>query len=133
MKEIESHEECKKIQERIARLASTVAIIKIGADTEIEMIEKRHRYEDALEAVVAAQDKGYVPGGGVTLLRISNKLRKNKLPGISFFDFSHFPAKKYQFGGRQAGCGQCAGEPRDWLSLQPSRSVAVHGRLPGEG
>lgn len=58
-----------RIQERITRLASGVAIIRVGAPTEVEMIEKRHRVEDALEAVKAAQKEGIVPGGGVALLK----------------------------------------------------------------
>ena len=61
--------ECERIQERITRLASGVAVIKVGAATEIEMIEKKHRIEDALEAVRAAQLEGVVPGGGVALVR----------------------------------------------------------------
>jgi len=61
--------ECERIQERITRLASGVAIIKVGAPTEAEMIEKRHRIEDALEAVKAAQQEGIVAGGGVALVR----------------------------------------------------------------
>ena len=58
-----------RIQERITRLASGVAIIRVGAPTEAEMVEKHHRVEDALEAVKAAQKEGIVPGGGVALLK----------------------------------------------------------------
>lgn len=61
--------ECERIQERITRLASGVAVIHVGAPTEVEMIEKKHRIEDALEAVRSAQQEGIVPGGGVALLR----------------------------------------------------------------
>ena len=57
------------MQERITRLASGVAIIKVGAATEVEMIEKRHRIEDALEAIKSAQEEGILPGGGVALAR----------------------------------------------------------------
>jgi len=65
----ESMHECERIQERITRLASGIAIIRVGASTEVEMIEKKHRIEDALEAVRAAQEEGIVPGGGVPLIR----------------------------------------------------------------
>ena len=66
--------ECERIQERIMRLASGVAVIRVGAPTEIEMIEKKHRIEDALEAVKSAQKEGIVPGGGIALLRASHDL-----------------------------------------------------------
>ena len=68
--------ECARIQERITRLASGVAIIRVGAATEVEMIEKRHRIEDALEAVKAARDEGIVPGGGVALVRSIPNVRR---------------------------------------------------------
>ena len=58
-----------KLQERLARLAGGVAVIKVGAATEIEMKEKKMRVEDALHATKAAADEGIVPGGGVALLR----------------------------------------------------------------
>tara|TARA_R110000824_G_scaffold67377_8_gene174598 strand:+ start:39175 stop:40743 length:1569 start_codon:yes stop_codon:yes gene_type:complete len=75
MKETESMHECEKIQERITRLASGIAIIRVGAASEIEMTEKKHRIEDALEAVNAAQLEGVVPGGGVALIRASKNLK----------------------------------------------------------
>ena len=65
----ENLHECDKIQDRIARLASGIAIIQVGAPTEIEMVEKKHRIEDALEAVKSAQLEGIVAGGGIALLR----------------------------------------------------------------
>lgn len=70
----ENLSECERIQERITRLASGVAIIKVGAPTEIEMIEKKHRVEDALEAVRSAQVEGIVPGGGSALIKASRNL-----------------------------------------------------------
>src|SRR5580765_673256 len=57
-----------KLQERLAKLAGGVAVIKVGASTETEMKEKKHRVEDALEATRAALEEGIVPGGGVALL-----------------------------------------------------------------
>ncbi len=69
----ESLHECERIQERITRLASGIAIIRVGASTEIEMVEKKHRIEDALEAVRSAREEGIVPGGGVALIRAVNK------------------------------------------------------------
>jgi chaperonin GroEL len=69
LEQTESIHDCERIQERITRLASGIAIIRVGASTEIEMIEKKHRIEDALEAVRAAQAEGIVPGGGVPLIR----------------------------------------------------------------
>ena len=74
IKETESLQECEKYQERITRLASGIAIIRVGAATEIEMVEKKHRLEDALEAVRSAREEGLVSGGGVALLRVANKL-----------------------------------------------------------
>ena len=70
----EDLEACDTIQKRIVRLASGVAVIRVGGSTEVEMTEKKHRIEDALEAVRAAQDLGIVPGGGTTLLRACQKL-----------------------------------------------------------
>lgn len=66
--------ECDKIQERITKLAAGVAVIRVGAPTEVEMIEKKHRIEDALEAVKSAQQEGVVPGGGVALIRARTSL-----------------------------------------------------------
>ena len=66
--------ECDKVQERITKLAAGVAVINVGAPTEVEMIEKKHRIEDALEAVKSAQEEGIVPGGGVALLRAAAAL-----------------------------------------------------------
>jgi chaperonin GroEL len=63
-----------KLQERLAKLAGGVAIIKVGAGTEVELKEKKHRVEDALSATRAAVEEGIVPGGGVALLRAQDAL-----------------------------------------------------------
>ena len=69
--------EAERLQDRITRLSSGVAIIRVGASSEVEMIEKKHRIEDALEAVKSAQQEGVVPGGGVVLYNISKNLAVN--------------------------------------------------------
>jgi len=74
-----------KLQERLAKLAGGVAIIKVGAATETEMKEKKARVEDALHATRAAVEEGIVPGGGVALLRASIALKKLKLEGDEQF------------------------------------------------
>jgi chaperonin GroEL len=70
-----------KLQERLAKLAGGVAVIKVGAATETEMKEKKARVEDALNATRAAVEEGIVPGGGVALLRASEALDSLKLSG----------------------------------------------------
>ena len=67
-----------KLQERVAKLAGGVAVIKVGAATEIEMKEKKARVEDALHATRAAVEEGIVPGGGVALVRASTALESLK-------------------------------------------------------
>ena len=65
-----------KLQERVAKLSGGVAVIKVGAATEIEMKEKKARVEDALHATRAAVEEGVVPGGGVALIRVQKSLDK---------------------------------------------------------
>src|SRR6185436_10883065 len=67
-----------KLQERVAKLAGGVAVIKVGAATEVEMKEKKARVEDALHATRAAVEEGIVPGGGVALLRTREAISKVK-------------------------------------------------------
>jgi len=69
-----------KLQERLAKLVGGVAVIKVGAATEIEMKEKKARVEDAMHATRAAVKEGVVPGGGVALVRAAAKLDALKLP-----------------------------------------------------
>ncbi len=68
-----------KLEERKAKLAGGVAVIKVGAPTETELSEKKHRMEDALEATKAAVDEGILPGGGAALLNAAKKLDDLKL------------------------------------------------------
>jgi chaperonin GroEL len=70
-----------KLQERLAKLAGGVAVIKVGAATETEMKEKKHRVEDAVQATRAALEEGIVPGGGVALLNGAESINLDKLEG----------------------------------------------------
>jgi chaperonin GroEL len=64
-----------KLQERLAKLSGGVAVVKVGASTETEMKEKKHRVEDALQAARAALEEGQVPGGGVALLKAAEAIK----------------------------------------------------------
>ncbi len=70
-----------KLQERLAKLAGGVAVIKVGAATEVELKEKKHRIEDAVQTTKAAVEEGIVPGGGVALLSAQSALDKLALEG----------------------------------------------------
>jgi chaperonin GroEL len=70
-----------KLQERLAKLSGGVAVIKVGAATEVELKEKKHRIEDALSTTRAAVEEGLVAGGGTTLLQAIPSLDKLKLDG----------------------------------------------------
>ena len=80
MEDTSSDYDREKLQERLAKLVGGVAIIKVGAATEIEMKEKKARVEDALNATRAAVEEGIVPGGGVALIRSLKALEKTTLP-----------------------------------------------------
>ena len=81
MEETTSDYDKEKLQERLAKLAGGVAVLNIGAATEIEMKEKKARVEDALHATRAAVEEGIVPGGGVALIRSVSALNELKLEG----------------------------------------------------
>jgi chaperonin GroEL len=76
IEETDSSYDKEKLQERLAKLAGGVAIIKVGAATETELKEKKHRFEDALSAARAGVEEGLVPGGGVTFLTVLPVLDK---------------------------------------------------------
>jgi chaperonin GroEL len=68
-----------KLQERLAKLSGGVAVVKVGAATETEMREKKHRVEDALQATRAALEEGIVPGGGVALLQAASAIKLDNI------------------------------------------------------
>ena len=72
-----------KLQERVAKLAGGVAVIKVGAATEVEMKEKKDLVDDAFHATRAAVEEGIVPGGGISLIRVADQLRKDALKGAN--------------------------------------------------
>lgn len=89
LKTIDSEFDREKLQERLGKLSGGVAVIKVGAATEVEQKEKQHRIEDAVAATKAAVEEGIVPGGGVALVRVSkvvedliNNFDKEQLPQI---------------------------------------------------
>ena len=71
-----------KLQERLAKLAGGVAVISVGAATEVELKEKKHRVEDALSATRAAVEEGIVPGGGIVLVQAAKALEKEETKGL---------------------------------------------------
>ncbi len=79
--ETDSDYDREKLQERLAKLSGGVAVINIGAATEVEMKEKKARVEDALSATRAAVEEGVIPGGGITYLHAQSELSKIKLEG----------------------------------------------------
>ena len=79
MSQTDDLRDCEKIQERITRLSSGIAIINVGGATEVEMVEKKHRIEDALSAVDSAQVEGIVAGGGTALVNATRSLKNLKL------------------------------------------------------
>lgn len=81
MEQTDSDFEKEKMQERIAKLSGGVAIIRVGAATETEMKEKKHRIEDAVAATKAAVEEGIVPGGGVALIRATSALDSVSVDG----------------------------------------------------
>jgi chaperonin GroEL len=71
-----------KLQERLAKLSGGVAVVKVGASTETEMKEKKHRVEDALQAARAALEEGQVPGGGVALINAADAVKADILAAL---------------------------------------------------
>jgi chaperonin GroEL len=111
IEETESDFDREKLQERMARLAGGVAVIKVGAATETEMKEKKHRVEDALSATRAAVEEGILPGGGIGLL--------NSLPALDKLDVK---------GDELTGVNiirKAVEEPIRWIAINAGRDGAV--------
>lgn len=83
IEESDSDYDKEKLQERMAKLSGGVAVIEVGAATEVELKERKLRIEDALNATRAANEEGIVPGGGVALVRVQQEL-ENKLSSVNF-------------------------------------------------
>jgi chaperonin GroEL len=101
-----------KLQERLAKLAGGVAIIRVGAGTEVELKEKKHRVEDALSATRAAVEEGIVPGGGVALI--------NGIPALDGI--------KMEYADEQTGIAivrRALEEPMRQLAINAGRDGAV--------
>ena len=101
-----------KLQERLAKLSGGVAVIEVGAASEVELKERKLRIEDALNATRAAKEEGFVPGGGVALLRVMQEMEKNintcgyatddeKVGYRILLDALHIPLKQI---AENAGC-----------------------------
>ena len=115
-----------KLQERLAKLAGGVCVIKVGAATEVELKEKKHRIEDAVSATRAAIEEGIVPGGGSALIHAVVGARRR-------------PRPHRRRGGRRAHRAQgrstsrCAGSPRTAASTATSSTTKVRELGVGNG
>ena len=115
-----------KLQERLAKLAGGVAVVKVGAATETEMKEKKHRVEDALQATRAALEEGIVPGGGVALLNAQDARRHQRAQGRRR---EHRSARSCAARSRS----RCARSRTTPGSRARSWSTRSAGMKPGEG
>ena len=106
-----------KLQERLAKLAGGVAVVKVGAATEVELKEKKHRIEDALSATRAAVEEGIVAGGGTALVRSRSAVQKviDSLEGDEATGASH----------RGQGSGRAASLPSPTTPGSRARSWSV--------
>jgi hypothetical protein len=135
-----------KLQERLAKLAGGVAVIQVGAATETELKEKKHRFEDALSATRAAVEEGIVPGGGVALINVIAALDSVQ-PTTTMNGWACRSSAgaggaaapdRRERRPRRLGRGQQGQDAREGPGLQRAdRGVRRHGRLrrrrPGQG
>ena len=108
-----------KLQERLAKLAGGVAVVKVGAATETEMKEKKHRVEDALQATRAALEEGIVPGGGVALLNSVG--RSISRPST----VTSAPAHRSSCGRSRSRCASCRPTPGSRARSSSTRSATA--------
>ena len=129
-----------KLQERLAKLAGGVAVVKVGAATEVELKEKKHRIEDALSATRAAIEEGIVAGGGTALLRaraavekVVKKLKGDEATGAqAVWPALEAPARLIASNaGHEGAVDRAAGGARDRHHRLQRRHRRVRG--PGEG
>ena len=105
-----------KLQERLAKLAGGVAVIKVGAATEVEMKERKDRVDDALHATRAAVEEGIVPGGGVALVRVQNALDSVEVSDEERVGLQH-PAPRHR-GATSAHRRQRGPRRAQWWSIR---------------
>ena len=136
-----------KLQERLAKLSGGVAVVKVGAATETEMKEKKHRVEDALQATRAALEEGIVPGGGVALLEAQDAINldliaiddektgaKHRAPGARGADPSDRRERRLRGLGRRQRRPQGRARPRPQRRDRRDRRPRRRGRhRPGNG
>jgi chaperonin GroEL len=116
IEETDSDWDREKLQERLAKLAGGVAVVKVGAATEVELKEKKHRIEDALSATRAAVEEGIVAGGGTALLRSREAVEKEAATLM---------------GDEATGArivARALGEPLRWIALNAGLEGAVYVR-----
>lgn len=97
MRQTDAADDLNRLQKRITRLSSGVAVIRVGGATIQEVLEKRHRVEDALEAVKSAQEMGIVPGGGVALTRAVQKIESNSIGARILRDACEMPLRRMAY------------------------------------
>ena len=90
IKQTEDLHECETCKSVLLVSLVALPVIRVGAATEVEMIEKKHRIDDALEAVRSAQEEGIVPGGGVALLRAISPFRRDRQRRASTWSANRF-------------------------------------------
>ena len=117
-----------KLQERLAKLAGGVAVIRVGGSTEVEVKEKKDRVDDAMHATKAAVEEGIVPGGGVALLRAKAAIGKLSDENADFQSRSNRAIRRYGQRRRCRSSEGCAGRPaRRGVGSRPLDNNRGHG------